>query len=549
MTGAVCQGAVLNKRHDNHHQSATAADGAIHRQSATKLKVGVDVGGTNTDAALLDGSTVLGSFKVPTSADVMTGVREAIAGVLHTAAANPSDVTAVMVGTTHFLNALVQRKHLSRTGILRLCGPTSRALPPMVDWPTDLSQCVDGGIAFGDGGVEFNGDPITALNEAAIRDQCAIWRQSDITAFAVTSVFSLVNPAAEIEAARIISEEIATANISLSHQIGQNGLLQRESATILNASLHALGQSTVNALKAAFAELNLNAQLYLTQNDGTLMSAEYAVRYPVQTIASGPTNSMRGAAFLTGLTDAAVIDIGGTTTDIGIISAGFPRTKSEGAALAGVQTNFRVPDVLSIGLGGGSIVNTENGLSIGPESVGYQLDSLARCFAGNTLTATDLVVAMGRVELGQPALVANIDKQLLAEAQALINHRIAEIIDRMKPSAEAIPAIFVGGGSILISGNLDGVSEVIIPDHFGAANAIGAAIAQVSGETDTIVPLEKTTREKALEAAIEAARDRAEAAGARRDTLETAYIQETPLAYLPGNAVRMVVKVIGDLRP
>ncbi len=512
------------------------------------LKIGVDVGGTNTDAALLRGKSVLGSCKTATTDDVMTGVRESVARVIRESAVNPADVGAVMVGTTHFLNALVQRKDLSRTGILRLCGPTSRALPPMVDWPDDLKQVVDGGSAFGDGGVEFNGAEITALDEAAIRHQCAVWRQSEIAAVAVTGVFSLVNPECELEAARIIGEELPAATISLSHQIGQNGLLQRESATILNASLQALGQTTVEAFKAAFAELDLDATLYLTQNDGTLMSAEYAVRYPVQTIASGPTNSMRGAAFLTGLDDAAVVDIGGTTTDIGIIVSGFPRTKSEGATLAGVQTNFRVPDVLSIGLGGGSVVRTDNGLTIGPDSVGHQLTSAAWCFAGDTLTVTDLVVALGRVRLGDPVLVADLDKDLLCQVQGFINQRVAEIIDRMKPSADPIPAIFVGGGSIMVHGQLDGVSEVIIPEHFGAANAIGAAIAQVSGETDRIVSLESTTREAALEETINTARERAVAAGADRHTLEIAHVYETPLAYLPGNAVRIVAKVIGDLR-
>ncbi len=516
--------------------------------NAKAYKIGVDVGGTNTDAALLHGTTVLGSCKVVTTQDVMTGVRESVAQVMRESAVNPAQVGAVMVGTTHFLNALVQRKHLSRTGILRLCGPTSRALPPMVDWPDDLRSVIDGGTAFGDGGVEFNGAQITPLDEAAIRRQCAVWRQAEIKSIAVTGVFSLVNPECEIRAARIIAEELPAATISLSHEIGQNGLLQRESATILNASLQALGQTTVSAFQAAFAELDLQATLYLTQNDGTLMSAAYAARYPVQTIASGPTNSMRGAAFLTGLDDAAVVDIGGTTTDIGIIASGFPRTKSEGATLAGVQTNFRVPDVLSIGLGGGSVVRNDNGVSIGPDSVGHQLTSKARCYGGDTLTATDLVVAQGRVELGDASLVADIDKPLLDDAQHSINQRIEEIIDRMKPSAEPVAAIFVGGGSVLVSGELEGVSEVIIPEHFGAANAIGAAIAQVSGETDRIVSLESISRDAALEETIATARERAVAAGAESTTLEIAHVYETPLAYLPGNAVRLVAKVVGDLR-
>ena len=133
--------------------------------------------------------------------------------------------------------------------------------------------------------------------------------------------------------------------VSLSHRIGRTGLLARESATVLNAALHRLGADTVAAFRAAFAGLGLKCPVYLTQNDGTLMAAEFAERHPVFTISSAPTSSMRVAAFLTGLKDAAVIDVGGTTTDVGMLVAGFPRNRSEGAEIGGIPTNFRVPDV------------------------------------------------------------------------------------------------------------------------------------------------------------------------------------------------------------
>ena len=110
------------------------------------------------------------------------------------------------------------------------------------------------------------------------------------------------------------------------------------------------------AFRRAIAELGITAPLYLTQNDGTLMSAEFAERYPVLTFASGPTNSMRGAAFLSGLKDAMVVDIGGTTADVGALTHGFPREASVAVDIGGVRTNFRMPDVYSFGLGGGSHV-------------------------------------------------------------------------------------------------------------------------------------------------------------------------------------------------
>src|SRR5690606_35236931 len=237
-------------------------------------------------------------------------------------------------------------------------------------WPERLRAIVDGGAALVGGGVNYDGSEIAPLDAGAIRAACRGWRDRGVGSVAICSVFALVDPRMENEAAAIVAEEMPDAAISLSHRVGRTGLLPRENATILNASLHRLGRETVDAFRAAFAALGLNCPLYLTQNDGTLMTAAFAERYPVFTMASGPTNSMRGAAFLTGLTDAAVIDIGGTTTDVGMLVGSFPRSRSEGAMIGGVLTNFRVPDVYSYGLGGGSIVRPGTDMTIGPDSVG-----------------------------------------------------------------------------------------------------------------------------------------------------------------------------------
>ena len=103
-------------------------------------------------------------------------------------------------------------------------------------------------------------------------------------------------------------------------------------------------------------EAGIEAPVYISQNDGTLMSVDYCRQYPVATFASGPTNSMRGAAFLSGRTDCVVIDVGGTTSDVGVLVHGFPREAAVAVDIGGVRTNFRMPDVLPVGLGGGSIV-------------------------------------------------------------------------------------------------------------------------------------------------------------------------------------------------
>ncbi|HCZ01587.1 MAG: hydantoinase subunit beta [Rhodobacterales bacterium RIFCSPHIGHO2_02_FULL_62_130] len=510
------------------------------------VRIGIDVGGTNTDAALLRGGKVLATIKTATTVDVTGGVANAIRAVLAGSGVATAEVGAIMIGTTHFLNAVVEGRQLCKVGTLRLCGRSTRALPPMIDWPAALRSIVDGGAALVDGGVQFDGSAIARLDAGEIRAACKTWRAAGIGAVAISSVFALVDARMEVEAARIVADEMPEAAISLSHRIGRTGLLARESATILNASLHALGQETVGAFRAAFERLGLFCPLYLTQNDGTLMGADHAERHPVFTIASGPTNSMRGAAFLTGLKDAAVIDVGGTTTDIGMLVAGFPRVRSEGAEIGGIPTNFRVPDVYSFGLGGGSLVQSAP-LAIGPQSVGFRLTEKALCFGGDTLTATDIAVAAGLVTLGDPARVRHLDAAFVRAAIEKMKTDVEAVLDRMKPSAEPIPAVLVGGGSVLLDGQLAGTSVSLRPDHFGSANAIGAAIAQVSGEVDRVVSLEGTTRGAALEQIVNDARARAVEAGARAESVTLAELEETPLSYLPGNAMRISVKVVGDL--
>jgi N-methylhydantoinase A/oxoprolinase/acetone carboxylase beta subunit len=269
----------------------------------------------------------------------------------------------------------------------------------------------------------------------------------------------------------------------------------------MNACLRDLAVHIVEAFHAALAEFGIEAPVYLSQNDGTLMAVDYAERYPVATFASGPTNSMRGAAFLSGILDCAVVDIGGTTSDVGVLQNGFPREASIAVEIGGVRTNFRMPDVFSFGLGGGSIVRGDAELTIGPDSVGYELTQRARVFAGGELTATDLAVAAGLAEIGDPALVAGLDRALVDRGVRLIEAEIAEAVDRMKTSAGDIPVVVVGGGSILLGDSLPGASELVKPDHFAVANAIGAAIAQIGGEVDRVFSLEQIPRVEALQRA------------------------------------------------
>jgi len=512
------------------------------------MRVGVDVGGTNTDAVVLDGATVLGSVKRPTTADVTTGIVDAVGALAADSVLVADQVTAVMIGTTHFTNAVVEARQLVPTAVVRLGLPATRAIPPLLEWPERLRAEIGEHVYMCHGGHEFDGRLISPVDHDELRRAAGDAAARGAMAVAITSVFSPVDDVLEVEAAEIMRAEVPDLDISLSQEIGRLGLLERENATVMNACLRPLAIRTVDAFEAALGELGIVCPLLVSQNDGTLMSADQARRYPVATFASGPTNSMRGAAFLSGVPDAVVVDIGGTTADIGVLVHGFPREAASAIEIGGVRTNFRMPDVLSMGLGGGSLVRGEpTRVTVGPDSVGYELSERALVFGGGDLTATDIAVAAGRAEIGDVGAVRRLDRGLVDGAIEVIESRVAESIEGMKTSAEPVPVIVVGGGGVLLSDRVDGASSTLRPAHFEVANAVGAAIAQVGGEVDVVYSLTDRKRENAVDAARMAAADRAVAAGADAETVQIVDVEEIPLAYLPSNAIRIRAKAVGEL--
>ncbi len=508
------------------------------------IRIGVDVGGTNTDAVVMDGPRVLAWAKTTSTPDATTGLVTAAREALARSGVAPAAVRAVMVGTTRFTNAVVERRGLAPTAVVRLGLPATLSVPPLEDWPADLRAAIDARTFVIRGGHEMDGREISPLDEADLRKIARRIRDDGYRAIAVVGVFSPVVDRHERRAEAIVCQAYPQLACSLSHEVGRLGLLERENATTLNACLADLAARTIDGLTAALRELRLLVPLYLTQNDGTLMTADVARRYPVHTFSSGPTNSMRGAAFLSGLREGVVVDVGGTTTDVGTIVRGLPRDAGLAVSVGGVRTNFRMPDVLSIGLGGGSLVRDG---AVGPRSVGYRLAQEAIAFGGATLTASDVAVAGGRASMGDPARVAGLDRAAVSRALGRIDAMADEAIDHVRTSAEPVPVIAVGGGSVLLPPSLPSASRIVRPDHYEVANAVGAAIAEASGEVDRVFMLDDG-RDAALAEAKARSAERAIEAGADPARLEIAEVDEVPLTYLPSNAARIRVKTIGALR-
>lgn len=511
-----------------------------------KYRLGVDVGGTNTDAVILTADDhVVAMTKTPVTADVATSIRHAAEIVLKESGLSPSAISHAMLGTTQVTNAIIERQRLNRVGLIRIGAPATLAVPPLTGWPTTLKTVVEHGSVMVRGGHEFDGRTMGPLDLDAVR-RFLDAEAPAIAAVSVTAVFAPVNADHELRVRDLINAEYPHLSVSLSHEIGSVGLLERENATVLNAAVTKVASVAATAFENALRELGINASLYFAQNDGTLMAMDYALRYPILTVACGPTNSMRGAAHLAKLEDAIIIDVGGTSADIGMLRGGFPRQSSLAVEVGGVRTNFRMPDLIALGLGGGSRVRSSNGkVSVGPDSVGYRIVEEAQVFGGEVLTFTDVAVAQGMAEIGHrsPTVHAELSRAAYAEAIRMVE----EGIDRIKTSAEPVPLLAVGGGSALLPDKLVGVSEVIRPPHFNVANAIGAAIAQVSGRVDRIYAMTGKSREDVMSEAIATAKAEAVRAGADFSTLDVIEVEEIPLAYLPSNASRVRVTVAGQL--
>lgn len=263
---------------------------------------------------------------------------------------------------------------------------------------------------------------------------------------------------------------------------------------------------------------------------------------------------MRGAAYLaahdTRQSSAIVVDIGGTTSDVGVLlPSGLPRQASAYVTVAGVRMNYAMPHLHSIGLGGGTIVRKDvssGKVAVGPDSVGHYLTRDALVFGGAVTTASDIAVAAGKIEMGDGLLVKNLDPKEVEEAQSCIKALLERAIDVIKTTPDPMPVLLVGGGAVIAPDSLSGASELKIPPFHDVANAVGAAISKVGGVVDMIQDVSGQTLEEAERKAKDIARQRAVDAGAVESSVVIAEVESLPVTYV-ANQLRTIVKAVGEL--
>ncbi|MFO7783902.1 MAG: hydantoinase/oxoprolinase family protein [Thermodesulfobacteriota bacterium] len=462
----------------------------------TGLILGLDVGGTQTDAVLISPEGVVSSVKVPTGDDLQATLQEAVGKTV--SGVPPERVIRLAFSTTMATNAIVQDR-LAPAGMIVSAGP---GMDPA-------------GFAVGpsyhvvDGCLEHRGFEAKALDREAVFAALESIRAQGIRALGLVSKFSVRNPAHELQMAEWAAPGFP--HPAMGHQVSGNlNFPRRIVTTYLNAALQESHEAFVRALVLILKEYGLQGPRYLLKPDGGTVGLEESLRFPARTAQSGPAASIMGAlALAPGTGTTLVLDVGGTTTDIGIIYEGAPLLEPFGIRLGPYLTLIRSLQTRSIGIGGDSEVRADSDrrLRIGPIRSGPPA-----ALGGPSPTPTDAMIVLGLLEAGDPEqalramepISAVLGLEVMETAKAVLD-RTAELIAEsvraflhfinLQPvytvrevledvTIEPTGMVLVGGPAAQLAGPLERVLGIPcrVPSHAGVANAVGAAVSRVTSE-------------------------------------------------------------------
>ena len=371
-------------------------------------RIGIDVGGTFTDAVIVAGDGRVRIAKVRSTPDrIETGFMEGLRLLLERAQTAAGAVEYVAHGSTVATNAIVQRR-LARTALVTNDGfrdvlaiGTQMRSRVYDLWTPEPEPIVPRDLCFGvRGRMDAQGGVIEDLDEDDVRAVAAILREGHIEAVAVMLLHSFANPAHENRVGEILAAELPDVAVSLSSRVvPEFREYVRASTTALNASLLPLLGSYIRAVSTEVAREGVSVPVHLMQSNGGVTPADRARDLPIGLAASGPAAGVIGGARLAevvGEHDVLTFDMGGTSTDIGLVIDGLPQVRFSGDAL-GMPINLAQIDVLCIGAGGGSIARVDafGALRVGPESAGANPGPAAYGRGGTDATVTDAHVVLG----------------------------------------------------------------------------------------------------------------------------------------------------------
>ncbi len=543
--------------------------------------IGLDVGGTHTDAVLLGEEGVIRSIKVPTDhsdlfATVLAGIEKMTDGI------DIGRVRRAVLSTTLTTNAIAEHK-IPPVGMIVSAGP---GIDP------DCFRTNEDYVVVA-GAVDHRGREIEALDIRGVKAAAEAFRDKGIENVGVVSKFSTRNPAHEMAAFKAIEADFK--RVFLGHRVsGQLNFPRRVATTYLNAAVYPIHRHFFSAVQRSLTRKGLNIPIHILKADGGTMSIEASVDFPGQTILSGPAASIMGAlAFSFEGEDCLVLDIGGTTTDIAVLVNRSPVLSPQGIEIGPYKTLIRALETRSIGVGGDSAVRgSGDRLTVGPDRLGPPL-----AHGGPGPTPTDALSILGRKKTGDRERAAagfaplaaglglpveetarrvldQVCETILAQAQEMIDrlnrkpvYTVSEIRDGFRVRPEKM--LVLGGPAHHFAGQLERLSkyQVGVVPRWKVANAVGAALARTTCEVtffaDTQLgragaPEEDFscdcgrgyTRENAVASAFDLLREKAIRMGAQSDDLDLEIIEDLQFNMVRGfSTTGKNIRIRAQVRP
>ncbi|MFH1155873.1 MAG: hydantoinase/oxoprolinase family protein [Pseudomonadota bacterium] len=467
--------------------------------------IGLDVGGTHTDAVLLSRDGIVRDVKVPTDTlDLFSTVLKTLTALLD--GIDSTRIKRIVLSTTLTTNAVVQKK-VAPVGIIVSSGP---GIDPEEYRTGEHYHTVSGSI-------DHRGRERSPVNPREIVDIAIGFRESGIRTVGVIGKFSPRNPSHELIIRDLVQPYCDT--IFMGHQVSSNLNFPRRITTVnLDAAVYTMHRDFFNAVRSSLKQKGLNAPIQILKADGGTMSLEASMISPGQTILSGPAASVMGAIpYAPDNMDALVLDIGGTTTDIAVLVNRSPLLEPVGIKRGIYKSLIRSLQTVSKGIGGDSNIRVENGhLAIGPERKGPAL-----AFGGPLPTPTDALIALGLMDMGNKTraqegiqdLANQLGMSVVDAARLIVTRTCTIILDHARDLIRTInekpvytvheflegyttnprKIMLLGGPAPYLAGELQiqsGIETVTIP-AFGVANAIGAALARTTCEVSLFADTEQ----------------------------------------------------------
>lgn len=462
------------------------------------MLIGIDVGGTTTDAVLIQNGEVYSTAKVSTEhGNLLNSLLEALDAVSKDIP--PEQLERVVFSTTVITNLIAEGK-TDRVALVLIPGPGVN--PASYTFPDSF---------YLKGAMDYRGREIDPLDEAEIRKTVGLIQKSGFSRAAIISKFGQRNPSHELRVEEIFREAYPGCKLELGHKVsGKLNFPRRIATAMLASATRERYQEFVDKINKALEERNIRAPVYILKADGGTLPVEKSIEFPVETIFSGPSASTIGALALTSEGETSVVvDIGGTTTDLALILSGKPLLASKGVKLGGFLTHVRAFAVRSIAIGGDSVVRVKDldpgtkQITIGPDRAGP-----AYCMGGKETTPTDALKFLGLIEVGNPERASEAIKVTASELGKSETETASLIVDRVSQMiADAVNEMFfeweqepayrvwevlqekntrpenvvgIGGGAkgliAEIAKKLN--ANPVIPAHAEVGNAIGAAVAR-----------------------------------------------------------------------